>query len=60
MPLLFSLACLSFLGDPTFGTSQVFAVRVSREGSMTECSECGCLSYHATIVESLGPFLWVV
>ena len=31
-----------------------------KEGSLIEDSECGCLSHHATIVESLGPSLWVV
>ena len=28
--------------------------------SLIEGSECGCLSHHATIVESLGPCSWVV
>ena len=37
-------------GNTTLGTSRVFVVRVSRKGSVIE--ECGCLSYHASIVES--------
>ena len=35
-------------------------VHVSRKSSLIEVSECGCLSHHATIVEFLGPSLWVV
>ena len=42
------------------GISQVFVVRVSRKGSLIRGLECGCLSHHATIVESLEPSLWVV
>ena len=54
-------ACLFVvLGDPTFGTSQVFVVYVSRKVSLIEGLQCGCLSHHATIAESLGPSLWVV
>ena len=34
-------------------------MRVPRKGSLIEGSECGCLSHHATIVESLGSSLWV-
>ena len=60
MSLLLRLACLYFLGDPVRGTSQVFVMHVSRKGSQFEGSECGCLSHHATIVECLGPSLWVV
>ena len=48
------------MGDPTLCTSQVFVVPVSRKVSLIEDSECGCLSHHVTIVESLGPPLWVV
>ena len=36
------------------GTFQVFVVRVSRKASLIECSDCGCLSNHDIIVESLG------
>ena len=42
------------------GISQVFVVRVFRKGFLIRGLECGCLSHHATIVESLGPSLWVV
>ena len=52
--------CLQFLGDPVLGNSQVFVVHVSRKGSLVESSECGCLSHHATIVESLRSSLRVV
>ena len=53
-------ACLSFLGDPTLGTCHVFVVCVSRKVSLIKSSECGCLSHHVTIIESLGPYLWAV
>ena len=42
------------------GTFQVFVVRVSRKASLIEGSDCGCLSNNDTIVESLGPSLWIV
>ena len=54
-----SFVCSSW-GDPTLGTSPVFVVRVSRKSSLIEDLECGCLRYHASIAESLGPYLWVV
>ena len=41
------------------GTSEVFVLCVSREGSLNEGLECGCLS-HAAIVKSLEPYVWVV
>ena len=41
------------------GTSEVFVLCVSREGSLHEGLECGCLS-HAAIVKSLEPYVWVV
>ena len=41
------------------GTSEVFVLCVSREGSLNEGFECGCLS-HAAIVKSLEPYVWVV
>ena len=53
------LVC-SFWHNPTLGTFQVFVVCVSRKASLTEGSDCGCLSNHDTIVESLGPSLWIV
>ena len=34
--------------------------RVSRKGPLIEGLECGFLSHHATIFESLGPSLLVV
>ena len=34
--------------------------RVSKKASLIEGSVCGCLSNRDTIVESLGPSLWVV
>ena len=45
-------------GDATLGTSRFFVVRVSRKGSVIE--ESGCLSHHASVVESLVPPLCVV
>ena len=42
------------------GTFQVFVVCVSRNVSLIEGSNCGCLSNHDTIVESLGPSLRVL
>ena len=54
-------ACLFVvLRNPMFGTFQVFVVSFSRKGSLIEGLECGCLSHHATIVESFGPSLRVV
>ena len=53
------LVC-SFLGNPTLGTFQVFVVHVSRKASLIEGSDCGCWSNHDTMVESLGPSLWIV
>ena len=47
-------ARLWFFGDPSLRTSEVFVVRVSKKGSLSESLQCGCLS-HATIVESLKP-----
>ena len=41
------------------GNSEVFVVHASRKASLIEGLDCGCLT-HATIVVSLGPFLWVV
>ena len=41
------------------GTSEVFVLCVSREGSLHEGLECGCLS-HVAIVKSLEPYVWVV
>ena len=51
-----SLVCSSWR-DPTLGTSPVFVVRVSRKGSLIEDSECGFLSYHSSIAESLAIFM---
>ena len=34
-------------------------MRVCRKGFLNESLECGWLSHHSTIVESLGPSLWV-
>ena len=48
------------MGNPALGTFHVFVVRVSRKATLIEGSGCGCLSNHDTIVESLGPSLWVV
>ena len=56
---LLKLACLQFLGIQR-GIFQVSVVRVSRKVSLIESLECGCLSNHDTIVESLGLSLLVV
>ena len=50
------LVC-SFWGNSMLG---IFVVLVSRKACLIEGSDCGCLNNHDTIVESLGPSLWVV
>ena len=54
-----SLFLKPVLEDQTLGTSEVFAVHVSRKTLLNEVLECGSLS-HATIAEFLEPSLWIV